>query len=59
MSDVGFFKGHIKHSNEIMVFLGDGYFAQRTAHECQPIIERRISSKDITFKPNDRTINAT
>ena len=42
-----------------MVFLGDGYFAQRTAHECQPIIERRISSKNITFKPNDRTINAT
>ena len=41
VSDVGFFPGKIKHSNEVMVFLGDGYFVQRTAHECQPIIQRR------------------
>lgn len=41
VSDVGFFPGKIKHSNEVMVFLGDGYFVQRTAHECQLIIERR------------------
>jgi prefoldin subunit 5 len=26
ISDVGFFRGQIKHSNEFMVFLGDGYF---------------------------------
>jgi len=41
VSDVGFFPGKVKHSNEIMVFLGEGYFVQRTAHECQPIIDRR------------------
>jgi unconventional prefoldin RPB5 interactor 1 len=41
LSDVGFFRGKVKHSNEVLVFLGDGYFVQRTAHECQPIIERR------------------
>jgi len=46
ISDVGFFKGKLKHTNEILAFLGDGYFAQRTAHECQPIIERRIHSKN-------------
>lgn len=46
LSDVGFFRGRVKHSNEIMVFLGDGYFVQRTAHECQPIIERRKQSKN-------------
>jgi prefoldin subunit 5 len=57
LSEVGFFtKGKIKHSNEFLVFLGDGYFVQRTAHECQPIIQRRIDSK--YQKPNldhDRT----
>lgn len=41
VSDVAFFPGKLKHSNEILVFLGDGYFVQRTAHECQPIIARR------------------
>ncbi|TNV80138.1 hypothetical protein FGO68_gene9401 [Halteria grandinella] len=42
LSDVGFMRGQVKHSNEVLVFLGDGYFVQRTAHECQPIIQRRI-----------------
>lgn len=48
LSDVGYFRGKVKHSNEVMVFLGDGYFVQRTAHECQPIIERRKHSKFIS-----------
>ena len=46
ISEVGFFpKGKVKHSNEILVFLGDNYFVERTAHECQPIIERRKKCK--------------
>ena len=38
-------RGKVKHSNEVLVFLGDGYFVSRTAHECQPIINRRKESK--------------
>eukprot|EP00347_Sterkiella_histriomuscorum_P022374 403330710 len=42
LSEVGFFtKGKVKHSNEVLVFLGDNYFAERTAFECQDIIQRR------------------
>ena len=39
---MGFFQGKVKHSNEFLVFLGDTYFVTRTAHECQPIISRRL-----------------
>ncbi|CDW90655.1 prefoldin subunit family protein [Stylonychia lemnae] len=42
ISEVGFFtQGKIKHSNEVLVFLGDNYFVERTAHECQDMINRR------------------
>lgn len=42
LSEVGFFvKGRVKHPNEVLVFLGDNYFAERTAHECKAIIGRR------------------
>ncbi len=41
VSDIAFFPGKLKHTNEVLVFLGDGYFVQRTAHECQPLIARR------------------
>ena len=40
--DIAFMTGKLKHTNEIYVHLGDSYFVQRTAHECQPIIKRRI-----------------
>lgn len=42
ISDIAFYQGKIKHSNEFLVHLGSEYFVQRTAHECQPIIERRM-----------------
>lgn len=44
ISDVAWFtEGRLKHTNEILVHLGDGYFVERTAHECAAIIERRVS----------------
>ncbi len=41
LSDVGFLQGKLKHTNEVLVFLGDSYFVERTAHECQGMIARR------------------
>jgi prefoldin subunit 5 len=41
ISEVGFVRGKIKHSNEVFVFLGSDYFVERTAAECEPIIGRR------------------
>lgn len=35
--------GQLKHSNEILVLLGDNWFVQRTAKQSIDILERRIS----------------
>ena len=65
LSDVGFLPGKLKHTNEFMVFLGDGYFVERTAHECYPIISRRIDklksdlSKIETLVERDRELQET
>ena len=40
---IAFFHGKTKHSNEVLVHLGNNYFVQRTAHECQDIIGRRVA----------------
>ena len=42
INDIAYFPGHLKHQNEIMVFLGNNYFCKRTVDECKPIIDRRI-----------------
>ena len=39
--DIAFMPAKLKHTNEIYVHVGDGHFIQRTAAECQPIIQRR------------------
>lgn len=41
LNDIAFMPSRLKHTNEIYVHLGDGYFVQRTAMECQGIINRR------------------
>ena len=40
----------IKHPNEFLVALGDNYFVQRTAQECQPILQRRIDKLEDQLK---------
>ena len=42
INEVAFFRGKLKHQNEVLVFLGSNYFAERTVDECKPIIDRRI-----------------
>ena len=43
LCDVAFMPARLKHTNEVHVHLGDSHFVQRTAHECQAIIERRVN----------------
>lgn len=37
-----FFPGTIVHTNEILVLLGENYFAERTASQARQIIQRRL-----------------
>lgn len=39
---VAFFPGHLIHTNELMVLLGDNWFVERSAKQSIEIIERRI-----------------
>jgi len=56
ISGVAFYQGKIKHSNEFLVHLGADYFVQRTAHECQPIIERRVEKVNEKLKVIDSAL---
>ena len=42
INEIAYFKGKLKHQNEILAFIGDNYFVERTVDECKPIIDRRI-----------------
>ena len=42
INEIAFFRGKLKHQNEVLVFLGSNYFVERTVDECKPIIDRRI-----------------
>ena len=42
INEVAFFRGKLKHQNEVLVFLGSNYFVERTVDEWKPIIDRRI-----------------
>lgn len=40
--DHAFKEGHVEHSNEVLVLLGDNIFAWRTTHQAKQIISRRL-----------------
>ena len=40
---VYYFAGQLVHTNEIMVLLGDNWFAERSAKEASEICDRRIT----------------
>jgi len=42
IGNVAFFPGHLIHTNEIMVLIGDNWFVERSAKQSIEIIERRI-----------------
>lgn len=49
-TQIAFADGHIIHTNEITVLLGDNYFALRSAKQANQIINRRLSSIDDNLK---------
>jgi unconventional prefoldin RPB5 interactor 1 len=42
VGDKAFFEGRLVHTNELLVLLGENYFARRTATQTLGIIERRL-----------------
>lgn len=45
-----FMMGHLVHTNEIMVLLGDNWFAERSAKQAKVICEKRLKQCDETLK---------
>lgn len=53
-SKLAFVDGHIIHTNEILVLLGDNYFALRSARQASQIIDRRLEGvKDMLKKSQE------
>ena len=53
-SKLAFVDGHIIHTNEILVLLGDNYFALRSARQAIQIIDRRLEGiKDMLKKSQE------
>ena len=42
INDYGFMHGKLKHTNELLVHLGDDYFTETSAHNAIAILNRRI-----------------
>ncbi|KAK5579276.1 hypothetical protein RB653_008957 [Dictyostelium firmibasis] len=51
MGKLAFFEGNLKNTNEILILLGDNYFAKRSSKQTIDIIERR--DKDIDTSISD------
>jgi len=45
MGSKAFVPGHLVHTNEVTVFLGDQYFLQCTASHAVDIVNRRLASE--------------
>lgn len=51
-TQLAFVKGHIIHTNELFVLLGDNYFALRSSNQAGKIIKRRLEVVDDNIKKN-------
>jgi len=51
-----FFEGQLIHTNEIMVLLGDNWFAERSAKEASEICDRRITRCNEMLEKLDKEI---
>lgn len=49
-SQLAFVPGHIIHTNELTVLLGDNYFVLRSAKQASQIIDRRLDNIKETIK---------
>lgn len=49
-TQLAFVKGHIVHTNEINVLLGDNYFTLRSSRQADKIVDRRLENIEATLK---------
>lgn len=49
-TNLAFVDGHIIHTNEFHVLIGDNYFALRSARQANQIIDRRLKDIDVKLK---------
>ena len=47
--EFAFMPGQIYHTNEVLVFLGDNWYTERSAKQAAEIAERRIQGKVYTY----------
>lgn len=58
-SKLAFVDGHIIHTNEVTVLLGDNYFALRSASQANQIIDRRLDNIDTMIKKTEEAKKKT
>lgn len=58
-SQLALVPGHIVHTNEITVLLGDNYFALRTAKQANQIIDRRLNNIQEMLKKEEEAKKKT
>lgn len=58
-TQLAFVKGHIVHTNELTVLLGDNYFALRSSRQADKIIGRRLENINDTLKKDQEALRKT
>lgn len=58
-SQLAFIPGHIVHTNELTVLLGDNYFALRSAKQANQIIDRRLATVKEMIKDTEEAKRKT
>jgi len=56
LGSVAFVPGHLIHTNEITVLLGENYFAKRSATQAQEIAQRRIEFLKTNIQRNSNQL---
>jgi len=54
---MAFMPGELVHTNEVMVLLGDNYFAERSAMQAAEIMQRRVNVIDGIVDKTEKKIN--
>ena len=49
INSMGFMPGRLIHTNEIMVLLGENWFAERSSKQAAEIVSRRITGNSLLF----------
>ena len=53
---MAFVPGELVHTNELMVLLGDNYFAERSSAQAAEIVQRRVDVIDDIIRRTERKV---